>query len=150
MQVLSTASIYKNFTNNLIQNFKEIVTSRSRSLLDRLTATARMQPCAQKSVRSSDRFIQLYHRCYLTLFSQPWRKVKVSNVTRHKDNVRTELHGKRSLLLSLVVLVLLPLAIFPFSLPFFTKGRSCLNGSGFRTCVFWDPFGERECWSMIS
>lgn len=148
MQVLSTASIYKNFTNNLIQNFKEIVTSRS--LLDRLTATGRMQPCAQKSVRSSDRFIQLYHRCYLTLFSQPWRKVKVSNVTRHKDNVRTELHGKRSLLLSLVVLVLLSLAIFPFSLPFFTKGRSCLNGSGFRTCVFWDPFGERECWSMIS
>lgn len=118
-----------------------------------------MQPCAQKSVRSSDRFIQLYHRCYLTLFAYPWRKVKVSNVTRHKDNVRTELHGKRLLLLPrLPSCSSFFLAIVPFYLPsslcrgerrlfrwFRVFERSEILGSFWTTFTF----GERECWSTI-
>lgn len=111
-----------------------------------------MQSCAQKSVRSSDRFIQLYHRCYLTLFSYPWRKVKVSNVTRHKDNVRTELHRKRLLLLSRLS------SCCSFSSPFLLfscLSCSALDGSGFSN-VFWNPWlilrkeSERSTIIMIS
>ena len=61
--------------------------------------------------------------------------MKVSNVTRHKDNVRTELHGKRSLLLSLVVLALLHERTKLFK--WFRFSNVC-------------SFGEKECWSMIS
>ena len=64
---------------------------------------------------------------------------KVSDVTRHKGNVRTELHGKHVAPFAPVVLVLpfpspSPISSFFFSflsLACFCHGGCCLDGSGF-------------------